>query len=89
MGLALNGTHQLLVSADDVNLLRDNINTIKRNTDTLINVCKEVGLEVNAWKTQYMLLSRDQNAGQNYDIKIANKCFGNVAQFKYLRTTGN
>jgi hypothetical protein len=34
-----------------------------------------------------MLLSRHQNAGQNHDIKIANRCFENVAQFKYVRTT--
>jgi hypothetical protein len=34
-----------------------------------------------------MLLSRHQNAGQNYDIKIANRCFENVANFRYLRTT--
>jgi hypothetical protein len=34
-----------------------------------------------------MLLPRHQNAGQNHDIKIANRCFDNVAQFKYLGTT--
>jgi hypothetical protein len=34
-----------------------------------------------------MLLSRHQNAGQNRDIKIANRSFENVAQFKYLGTT--
>jgi hypothetical protein len=34
-----------------------------------------------------MLLSRHQNAGQNHDIKIANKCFENVAQFTYFTTT--
>jgi hypothetical protein len=43
---------KLLVYADDVNLLGDNIDTIKKNTATLINAGKEVGLEVNAEKTK-------------------------------------
>jgi hypothetical protein len=34
-------------------------------------------------KTRYMLLSRHQNVGQNWDIKIANRSFKNVSQFKY------
>jgi hypothetical protein len=33
LGLKLNGTHQLMVYADDVNLLRDNIDTTKKNTN--------------------------------------------------------
>jgi hypothetical protein len=68
----LNGTHQLLAYADDVNLLGDNINTMNKNTQTLIDASKEVGLEVNVEKTKYMLVSRDQNAGQNREIKIRN-----------------
>jgi hypothetical protein len=48
---------------------------------------KEVGLEVNTERTKYMLLSRHQNSGQNHDIKIGNRCFGNVEQFRYLGTT--
>jgi hypothetical protein len=60
-----------------VNLLGDNIDTIKKNTGTLIDASKEVGLEVNTEKTKHMLLSRHQNAGQSYDIKIANRCFEN------------
>jgi hypothetical protein len=59
---------------------------IKKNTDTLTDASKEVGLAVNTGKTKYMLLSRHQNAGQNHDIKIANRCFENVTQFKYLGT---
>jgi hypothetical protein len=43
--------------------------------------------EVNTKKTQYMLLSHHQNAGQNHDIEIASRCFENVAQFKYLGMT--
>jgi hypothetical protein len=46
VGLKLNWTHQLLVYADDVNLLGDNIDTIKKDRETLIGASKEVGLEV-------------------------------------------
>jgi alpha-D-ribose 1-methylphosphonate 5-triphosphate synthase subunit PhnL len=45
-----------------------------------------VGLEVNAEKTKCMLLSRHQNAGQNHNIKIGDRSYGNVAQFKHVRT---
>jgi hypothetical protein len=49
--LKLNGTHQLLVYADNVNLLGDNIDTINKNTETLTDASNEVGLEVNAGKS--------------------------------------
>jgi hypothetical protein len=61
--------HQRLAYADDVNLLGDNIDTIKKNTKTLIDARKEAGLEINVEKTKYMLLSRHQNAGQNCALK--------------------
>jgi hypothetical protein len=73
VGLKLCGTCQLLVHADNVNLLQDNIDTTKKNTETLIDSSKEVGLEVYAERTKYMLLSCHQNAGQNHDIKTANR----------------
>jgi hypothetical protein len=38
--------------ADDVNLLGDNIDTIKKNTGTLIDASKELGLEINVDKTK-------------------------------------
>jgi hypothetical protein len=69
VGLKLIGTHRLLAYADDVNLLGDNIDTIKKNTETLIDANKEVGLEINVDKTKYMLLYHHQNVGQNQDIK--------------------
>jgi uncharacterized protein (UPF0335 family) len=65
VGLKLNATHQLLAYADDVNLLEDNIDTIKKNAETLIDASKGVGLEINIEKTKYRLLSRHQNVGQN------------------------
>jgi hypothetical protein len=66
-----------------VNLLGDNRNTIKKNTETLIDASKKVGLEINVEKTKYMLLSRYQIVGQNRNIKIAKRSFENVSQFKY------
>jgi hypothetical protein len=87
VGLKLNGTHQLLAYADDVNLLGDNIHTLKKNIGTLIDASKDVGLEISVEKTKYMLLSRQQNVGKNRDMKIANRSFENVSQFKYLEMT--
>jgi sorting nexin-29 len=87
VGLRLNGTHQLLAYAVDVNLLGDDIDTIKKNTETLIDASKEVGPEVNVEKTKCMLLSCHQNVGRNRHIKIANRSIENVSQFRYLGTT--
>jgi hypothetical protein len=61
VGLKLNGTHQLLAYADDVNLLGDNNDTIKKNTETLIDASKDIGLEINVEKIKCKLLSRYQN----------------------------
>jgi hypothetical protein len=55
--------------------------------ETLVGASKEVGLEVNAEKTKYILLSRHQNAVQSHNIKIGDTSFGNGAQLKYLGTT--
>jgi hypothetical protein len=53
----LDGAHQLLAYADDVNLLGDNINTIKKNTETLTDASKQVGLEINRENQVYVDIS--------------------------------
>jgi hypothetical protein len=82
VGLKLNGTHQLLAYADNVNLLGDNIEAIKKNTETLIDASKKVCLEINVDKPKYKLLSRHQCVGQDRDIKIANRLFVYVSEFQ-------
>jgi hypothetical protein len=73
VGLELNGTRQLLVYANNINLLGDSVNAIKENTETLLEASWDIGLEVNAEKTKYMIMSRYPNSGQNQDIRIANE----------------
>jgi hypothetical protein len=62
------------------------LDTVNKNTEIVNDASKEVGLDVNLEKTKYMLVSRYPNADQNQDIRITDRTFENVSQFKYLGT---
>jgi hypothetical protein len=85
-GLGLNSTHQPLAYADDVNILGGSVHNVKENAKALVVAAKEIGLEVNADKTKYMVMSRDQNAGRTHCMKSDNGSFERVEEFKYLGT---
>ena len=86
-GLKLNGTHQLLAYADDVNILEGSIHILKENAEAVVAAIRETGLDVSADKTKYLLMSRDQNAGRIQSVWIDNSTFESVEGFEYLGTT--
>ena len=61
-------------------------NTIKENSEALVVAIKEMGLEANADKTKYMVMSRDQNAIRSHNIKTDNSSFERAEELKYLGT---
>jgi len=70
----------------DVNIMEGNVHTIKEKAEVLVVTSKEIGLEVNAHKAKYMVMSREQNAGSCHNIKIDNCYFEMMEKFKYLGT---
>jgi len=78
---------QLLVYADDVNILGGSVHTVQENAEALVVASEENGLGGNADKTKYMVMCRDQNAGRNQIMETDNSTFERVEQFKYLGTT--
>jgi len=67
-------------------MLRRNVRTIKKNKEALSVASKETGIEVNADKTKYLLMSRDQNVGRGRNIEIDSRSFERVED-KFLGTT--
>jgi hypothetical protein len=58
----MDGTHQLLICADDIAILGENMNITNRNTEVLLQASREVGLGVTSERTKYVVMSRHQNA---------------------------
>ena len=81
------GTYQLLAYADDVNILGGSIHTLMENVEALVAAAREIGLEVSADKTKYMVMSADQNAGRIHSVRIDNSTFESVEELQYLGTT--
>jgi hypothetical protein len=67
-------------------MLGGSVHTLKEYAETLVVVSKETGLEVNAGKTKYMVISRDQNAVRSHSKKMDNSSFETVEELKYLGT---
>ena len=67
--------------------MEGSVDTVKKNAETLVATTKEIGLELNAHKTKYMTVSRDQNAGRIHSIKTDNSSIERVEEFKYFGTT--
>jgi len=82
VGLNLNLTYQPWVYADDIALLGDRINIKKENKDNLLGASRDVGLEINAQKTNYIITSRHPNPGQEQNIGMVKESFENIANLK-------
>ena len=85
--MKLNGTHQLLVYADGINILGGSVRITEKSSEASVDTTKKTGLEVNADKTKYIVIFRDQNAGRSHSIKTDNSYLARVQEFKYLVTT--
>ena len=72
-GLEIKWNTSALIYADDVSILGGSIHIIRKNTEALLIASKDIGLEVNAEKNKYMIMSRDKNAGQNIGMKVDNE----------------
>jgi hypothetical protein len=75
----LTGAHQFLVYANDVDLLHENINVTRKNTEALLDDSKRIAVQVNTDKTKYMVMTRQQNAKEknhnlSMTIKSLEKC---------------
>ncbi|KAL4084379.1 hypothetical protein QTP88_028202 [Uroleucon formosanum] len=77
----------ILAYADDIVLMAESKDKLKEESKQLINAAKRVGLEINAEKTEYMVVQRHEQIGcRNEVLEVENYKFKRVQQFKYLGT---
>jgi len=76
----LNGLNQLFVYADDVEVIGEDIEALRSNTDVVVEACDEIGLQVNIGKTKYMITSRNTGNEGNKNIRIGDEIIekGNI-----------
>ena len=84
-GLKLNGTHQLLAYADDVNILGGSVHTVKENGEALVVVSMETGQEVNADKSKYSTWSC-LNIRMQDEVTVQRLIIVVLEEFKYVET---
>jgi hypothetical protein len=87
-GLKLNGTHQILIYADNINILGETVHIIKTPDDLLVSG-KENGLQGNEEKTKYMFIYSQHNARQHHNRWTANKSLERMEQYKYSEKSQN
>ena len=80
----MNGTHQILAYADDVNLIGYDIRTIERNADVSLNAFKDISVAVDTGKIKYMEVARHRGLMANEHIRISGNSYEKVKTFKYL-----
>jgi hypothetical protein len=83
----LNSTPELLLYADDINILGGSMHAIVKHTKAFVVASKEIGLELNAKKTKYMTIPRDKYARQNHKVNLGDMSFEMLERFRYLGTT--
>ena len=91
----INAIIELLTQIQKINLtkviltliLGESIHMVKENAEALVVATKDIGLEVNADKTKYIVMSREQTSGLSHTMKVDNSSTERVEEFKYLGTT--
>jgi len=69
----MNCFNQLFVYANDVSLIRNDIDALQSNTDGLVEAFDEIGLQVNIEKTKYMITTRNTRIERNKNIVIGDE----------------
>ena len=75
MGLDMNDIHYALTYVSDISLIGDDIRTIGRNTNLLLNACKDIGFVVNAGKTKNVELGRHRGMITNKNFTIGSNSY--------------